>query len=96
MHLLKNRHEDICVVIRLLPLNYGHEPFQTHSRVDMLCRKRPKGTIIFAIELDEDVIPKFDHVWVVLVHEVRSVATSNTVEVNFAVYNMSEVNLSRL
>lgn len=89
LRFLNDRREKLCVIVRPFPLYYGHKPFKTHCPIDVVFGKGPMGTITFAIKLDEDNVPEFEHVWVILVHQVRGVAATNPIEVNFAVQDLS-------
>lgn len=48
----------------------------------MLRGKGFEGAIIFPVELDEDVVPDFEYVRVILVDEMCGVSASDTVVVN--------------
>jgi len=51
----------------------------------MLCGKWAEGAVFFTVELDEHVVPNLEHIGVILVDKVSGVASTNTVEVDFAV-----------
>ena len=57
LDLLEEREENVRVVVRTLVLDNGDETLEAHAGVNMFRRERLEGAVIFAIELDEDVVP---------------------------------------
>jgi hypothetical protein len=55
----------------------------------MLCGEWPERPIILTVELDENVVPDFEDIWVILIDQMGSVAISNAVKMNFAVKEMN-------
>jgi hypothetical protein len=82
---LENRCENVGVIVRSSVLDYGHQSLEAHSSVDVLCRQRSEGPIIFAVELDEDVVPDFEDIWVILIDQMCCVAVPNAIKMNFTV-----------
>ena len=78
----KERREDIGVVVRALLLQNRGQTLEPHTRVDMFVRKESELARGLAVELDEDQVPDLNHVRVVGVHQGRSVASSDAVEVH--------------
>jgi len=96
LHFLEDRYEDVGVIVRPLALDYGHQSLEAHASVNVLCRKWPERPIIFTVELDENIVPDFEDIWVVLIDQMCSVAVSNTVKMDFAVREINMVLLYRL
>lgn len=55
----------------------------------MLGRQRFEGTVVFAVELDENVVPDLEDVGVVLVDEMCSISAAYPVIVNLTEYIIS-------
>src|ERR1700733_2387363 len=79
----ENRGKYIRVIVGSLVLDYGHKTLKPHAGVNVLRRQSLKGTIVFTVELDEDVVPDFQNVRVILVDKLSSVPSSDMVKMNF-------------
>lgn len=55
----KDREEDVGVVIRPFVLNHGYKSFESHAGVDMFERQRLETSVVFSVELNENVVPNF-------------------------------------
>ena len=56
----QNRHEQIRVVVRVLPLQHGRDAFEPHAGVDRGRRQGSERAVRAALELHEHVVPDFD------------------------------------
>jgi hypothetical protein len=75
--------EDICVVIRSCTLDGCDKTFKAHARINMFGRQGLQGAIIFAVELDENVVPYLYDKGVILIDEVGGITATYVVIVNF-------------
>ena len=64
--------EDVGVIVACLSLEGHAQPLESHSRVDILVRKRLKMPVCLAVELHEDKVPDFYHKVVALVDKLAS------------------------
>jgi len=67
LHFLEYRRKDVRVVVRSLLLYDRNQSLETHACINMFCGKGSEGAVIFAVELDEDVVPDLKDIWVVLI-----------------------------
>jgi hypothetical protein len=81
--LVKNGKEDICIVIGSLVLDGRDQSLKAHAGVDVFGRKGAERPIVFAVELDEYVIPDLQDVGIILVDEMSSVSATYAIIVNF-------------
>mmetsp|Transcript_26999 Transcript_26999/g.46257 ORF Transcript_26999/g.46257 Transcript_26999/m.46257 type:complete len:567 (+) Transcript_26999:1285-2985(+) len=79
---LEDRGEDVGVIVGLVALQNRGEALETHAGVDVLVGKLLQGTIGFAVELDEHVIPDLNHIGHVGVDQVSSVAVADAIVVD--------------
>lgn len=59
------------------------ESFESHACVDVFGWELVECVGVCAVELDEDEVPDFEYVWVVVVDEVCGVSVSDSVVVDF-------------
>ena len=64
--------EHVSVVVRLFALNGHAEPLKAHSGVHVSGRKFVKRTVGFAVELHKHVVPYFDNLRMVGVHQIAA------------------------
>ena len=64
--------EHVCVIIGMLALQGTNQTFEAHTCVNHIHGKLFQTTICLAIELHEDEVPDFYHLWVILIHEFTS------------------------
>mmetsp|Transcript_79385 Transcript_79385/g.230479 ORF Transcript_79385/g.230479 Transcript_79385/m.230479 type:complete len:459 (-) Transcript_79385:73-1449(-) len=76
---LEDRLEDIGVVVAALVQQDRRDAFQAHAGVDALGRKGDEAAVLLALELHEDVVPNLEDVGVVHVHQLRHLATADSV-----------------
>lgn len=81
--LVKNGKEDICIVIGSPVLDGGDQSFKAHAGVDVFRGKGTKRPIVFAVKLDEDIVPDLQDVRIVLVDEMTSVSATYAIIMNF-------------
>lgn len=67
LDLVEDGGKDVGVVVGTLVLNDGNQALEAHSSVDVLAGKRLQRPIGLTVELNENVIPDFKDVRVVLV-----------------------------
>ena len=72
LDLVYHSGEHIRVVVAGLSLKHHTEPLETHTGVDVLCRKRFKGSVCLAVVLHKHKVPDLDDLIVVGVHEILS------------------------
>ena len=77
--------EYVSIVIRPLILHDRDETLEAHSRIDVFGWERAEGTVFFAIELHENVVPYLENVGVVLIDEMRCVPSPNSVVMNLTI-----------
>jgi hypothetical protein len=73
LDLLKQRCEDVGVVVGHLLLQQADQALEAHASVDVLVRQRSQRPVGFAVVLHEDVVPDLDDLGVVCVDELGSV-----------------------
>eukprot|EP00001_Collodictyon_triciliatum_P040514 07290_2 len=78
--------KDVCVVVAALVLEHRGQALKAHSRVDVLGRQKSQAGVGLAVELDKHKIPDFKDIRVVTIHQVRSVAVSDAVVVDFCAW----------
>src|SRR5665647_1747126 len=64
--------KNIRIIITLLALYHPDQPFKTHSCVYMLGWQWFKAAIFFSVELDEYIVPYFNHLWMIVVYQCAS------------------------
>ena len=64
------RLENVGIVVRVLALHDAHKTFESHTRVDDLCRQGLKRAVGLAVVLHEYEVPDFDNLGIILVHQV--------------------------
>ncbi|KAI7360092.1 Alanine--tRNA [Hortaea werneckii] len=67
-------------VISWILLNRG---VNTSTGIDVLVRQRLQSAVRLTVVLDEDVVPDLEHIRVILVDEICSIAIADAVVVNF-------------
>jgi hypothetical protein len=82
---MEDRHEMVQVIVGPSTLDYRCQPLETDRRVYVVFWKGFEGAVVFAVELDENIVPDFDHVRVTFVYQVRGITTADAIDVNFAV-----------
>mmetsp|Transcript_20339 Transcript_20339/g.30965 ORF Transcript_20339/g.30965 Transcript_20339/m.30965 type:complete len:258 (-) Transcript_20339:769-1542(-) len=65
----KDGYENVCIVVGLLVLKDTSETFETHTSINVLGWEWSQGTIGFAIVLDKDIVPDFNHIWKIGIHK---------------------------
>lgn len=60
----------------------------------MLQRKGFEASVVFPVELNEDVVPDFQHIGVILIDLGGRVSASDPVEVNFTVDPSEEAKIT--
>jgi hypothetical protein len=88
--------EDVGVVVGALILDDGYETLEAHASVDVLGGEGLERAVGFTVELDENVVPDFEYIGVVLIDEVGGVTTADTIEVDFAVIWLKLVQRKRV
>jgi hypothetical protein len=76
-------NEDVGVLIGVEALQYGRQLLEAHAGIDVLRGQRTEGSVGFAIELYEHVIPYLDDVWTVGVHEGCGITAAYAIVVDF-------------
>ena len=82
----EERVEYVGVVVGVNALESRDKALEAHACVDVLRGEGTERPVGLAVELDKHVVPDFEDIRVVFVHEVRGVAPSNAVEVYFAIH----------
>ena len=85
LNLRENGHENICVVVGSLSLDNRDKPFETHPSINMLRRQWLERPVFFAVELNKDVIPNLQNIWVVLVDSMGCITTAYSIKMDFTV-----------
>jgi hypothetical protein len=62
------------------------ESFEAHACVDVFIGEGPEGSVCFAIVLNEDVVPDFEDIGIVLVHEMGSISAADSVVMEFCTW----------
>ena len=84
LNFVKQRSEHVRIVVRTLVLQNGYETLETHTSVNVARRQRTKRTILLTVKLNEHIVPHFNHIRVVHVHEGSCVTPTNTIVVYFS------------
>jgi hypothetical protein len=77
-------------------LDDRNQALEAHSSIDVFVWKRSEGTISLTIELDEDVVPDLNDVWIVLIDEVCSLPPTYAIIVDFACQGSENLSTSRI
>ena len=71
-HHLNQRLEDVCIIVRVLALDGTHQTLKAHTGVNHVHGKILQRTVGLAVELHEDDVPDFNHLGIVLVHQLTT------------------------
>jgi hypothetical protein len=85
--LLNPREEwskDVGVIIRSYTLNGCDKALKTHASVNVFGGKGLQGTVILAIELDEDIIPDLHNEGVIFIDKAGGITATYVVIVDLA------------
>jgi hypothetical protein len=85
-NLVEDGQEDVGIVVGPSVLDDGDQSLEAHAGIDVFGRKGAKRAVVFAVELDEDVVPDFQNVGIVLVDEMGGVSAAYAIIVDFAVF----------
>lgn len=83
LDLFKERNEDIRIVVRVDTLQDTGKTFETHTSINVLSRKGSEGPVRFPVVLNEDIVPNFDYIGQIGIHQFGSIASTDSVVVNF-------------
>mmetsp|Transcript_40179 Transcript_40179/g.87808 ORF Transcript_40179/g.87808 Transcript_40179/m.87808 type:complete len:236 (+) Transcript_40179:2656-3363(+) len=74
--------EEICIVVAALVHQHRCHPLKTHTSIHALGWQLSQRTILFAVELHEDIVPDLEHIRVVHVDQVGRVTSPDAVVVD--------------
>jgi hypothetical protein len=81
--LFKDGQEDVGIVVGSPVLDGGDQSLEAHTGINVFGWKRAKGPVVFAVELDEDVVPDFQDIRIVLVDKMSGVSAAYAIVVDF-------------
>jgi hypothetical protein len=91
LYSLEDASKDIGIIVRALALNRTYDTLETHAGVNVLRRKWSERTVVFTVELHEDVVPDLDNQRIIIVHKMSGVPATNEVIVYFTIGVLSMV-----
>lgn len=74
--------EEVCVVVAPVVHQHRCNPLQTHTSVNALCRQLNQATVFLALILHENIVPDFKHIWIVHIHQICTLPTTNAIVMN--------------